>query len=331
MHSPNLFTKTKELGWQKFTNGKLDWLRTVTDNYGEYFHPYYALRRVWRAFSRINPVEKFPAWVKDGYARAYPFSIKPQKKLTPRDVMSLYRDHYEGTEFDLTKGMAAGPFGNPNRYVGPYDPTQNVPGKNKKGWGAWERPISMYYMGYSYVCQGRKGMPDPIGGVAWIGLDVAYTTCYMPFYVGAGDLPKSLQTGCTSKFDRKTAWWAFNFAANWATLKFDLITKDIRERQKEIETEEFDMQPTLEKTALELYQKNPKLACKFLTRYTNANTHNILKQWWDMIDELIVKYDDGYIHIPYNPVEEVGYPEWWLKNKDVGYEKGPITYEKPKK
>ena len=32
----------------------------------------------------------------------YPFSIKPDKKLDISDVMSLYRDHYEGTEFDLT-------------------------------------------------------------------------------------------------------------------------------------------------------------------------------------------------------------------------------------
>ncbi len=58
------------------------------------------------------------------------------------------------------------------------------------------------------------------------------------------------------------------------------MTIDIRKRQGEIETEEFDMQPTLEKTAFELYKKDPKMACKFLTRYTNANADHIVDQWW---------------------------------------------------
>ena len=28
----------------------------------------------------------------------------------------MQRDHYEGTQFDLTVGLASGPYGNPNRY-----------------------------------------------------------------------------------------------------------------------------------------------------------------------------------------------------------------------
>jgi len=326
MYSSNLFTKTKELKWQKRSaNGKLDWLRTVSP--GEYFHPYYSLRRVWRAFCRITG-KKFPAWVKDAYTRAYPFSVSPDKKYTPRDVMSLFRDHYEGTQFDLTKGLAAGPFGNPSRYTGPDDPSQNIPGGDKKGWGAWERPISMYYMGYSYVCQSRHWMPDMVGGIAWIGLDAAYTSCYMPFYPGAGELPWSFQTGSTNKFDRKVAWWAFNFVANWAGLKYSYMSKDIREKQEELENEEFDMQPILEQTALDLHKKKPDLAGKFLTCYTDANAAKILKQWWQLADNLIVKYDDGYIHIPPSAAREVDYPKWWRKK--VGYENGPITYKKPK-
>ncbi len=334
IYSPNLFTKTKDLGWQKRSaNGKLDWLRTVSP--GEYFHPYYSLRRVWRAFCRITKKEKelsdceFPAWVKDAYTRAYPFSVKPYKKYTPRDVMALYRDYYEKTPFDMTKDLAAGPFGDPNRYVSPDDPTQNVPGDNKKGWGAWERPISMYYMGYSYVCQARQWMPDIVGGIAWIGLDVAYTTCYMPFYPGAGTLPWSFQTGSTGKFDRKVAWWAFNFVTNWAGLKFSYMTKDICYKQEEIENQEFDMQPVIEKTALGLYKKNSGLACKYLTCYTDGNAANIVDQWWQLAEKLIVKYDDGYIHVPPAPAQEVAYPKWWRKK--VGYEKGPLTYKKPKK
>ena len=32
--------------------------------------------------------------------------------------MSLNRDHYEGSQFDLTQGLAAGPYGDPQRFDG---------------------------------------------------------------------------------------------------------------------------------------------------------------------------------------------------------------------
>jgi dipeptidase len=49
-----------------------------------------------------------------------PLYIKPEKKLSVQDVMSLMRDHYEGTELDMTKGVAAG------TYEMPYRPTFNL-------------------------------------------------------------------------------------------------------------------------------------------------------------------------------------------------------------
>jgi dipeptidase len=31
-------------------------------------------------------------------------------------ISTFQRDHYEGTQFDLTKGLQAGPYGDPNRF-----------------------------------------------------------------------------------------------------------------------------------------------------------------------------------------------------------------------
>jgi dipeptidase len=105
----------KKLGWATLVNGSVDWLQSVS--YGEYNHPYYSLRRVWRMFDRINPDLGLSPWVSGGgYTTDYPFSITPKTKLQTSDVFSLYRDHYEGTQFDLTTGTAAGPYGDPNRY-----------------------------------------------------------------------------------------------------------------------------------------------------------------------------------------------------------------------
>ncbi|RQM29126.1 hypothetical protein B5M09_002281 [Aphanomyces astaci] len=53
----------------------------------------------------------------DTFADTTPFfSAKVDTLLTVQDVMGFQRDHYEGTKFDLTKGPASGPYGDPNRY-----------------------------------------------------------------------------------------------------------------------------------------------------------------------------------------------------------------------
>ena len=70
-------------------------------------HSPYVTRRVWRVFGLVAP--SYVAAVKlspftDPYASEYPFSVKPDVPLSPQDLMHVQRDHYEGTQFDLTKG-----------------------------------------------------------------------------------------------------------------------------------------------------------------------------------------------------------------------------------
>lgn len=241
--------------------------------------------------------------------------------------MALHRDHYEGTQFDTTKGITAGPFGCPNRYLGKYDGNQNdVNSPDRKIWGAWERPISVFYCGFVYVNQGRSWLPDSIGGVCWFGMDKPYETCFVPFYVGVTKLPRSYSVGSTKKFDKKFAWWAFNFVANLADLKYSYMIKDIKVKQKEIEDREFANQRKIEKKALEIYKKNPDEARKYLTKYCIKNSGEVVAQWWDLAFFLVGKYSDGYINVP-KVGKEVGYPKWWLK--ESRYSKGPIKYEKP--
>jgi len=213
--------------------------------------------------SKANPSLNLSPWVKDGFTKDYPFSIKPAKKLTPRDVMSLHRDHYEGTEFDMRKGMAAGPFATPQRYIGPYDGKQNdVSSPGRKMLGAWERPLSVFYCGYMYVNQARSWLPCSIGGICWFGPDKPYETCFTPFYVGITDLAKPYCTGSTSKFDRSVAWWAFDFVANFADIKYSYMIKDIQAEQKRIEDREFNEQKKIEQKALSLYKNNPQISTK---------------------------------------------------------------------
>ncbi|RHZ37905.1 hypothetical protein DYB26_012695, partial [Aphanomyces astaci] len=101
---------------------------------------YSMTRRVWRVLSLANSTIGLNPFT-DAFATDYPFSVQPDAALTPADLMRFQRDHYEGTPFDLTQGLAAGPYGDPNR----YSPGQVAPG------GSFERSISVYKATYSYV------------------------------------------------------------------------------------------------------------------------------------------------------------------------------------
>jgi dipeptidase len=131
--SSKLLPGLRKLGWADPDQGPVDWLRAVSD--GEYAHPYYSLRRVWRVFDRVNPDLGLSPWVNGGgYTTDYPFSVAPRSKLAREDVIALYRDHYEGTQFDLTKGVAAGPYGDPNRYIGPFTMARKTMSRTRSWW-----------------------------------------------------------------------------------------------------------------------------------------------------------------------------------------------------
>ncbi|RLA70427.1 MAG: dipeptidase, partial [Epsilonproteobacteria bacterium] len=326
LYSKDLHEIAKKHKWWDPKKGKLDWLRTVSE--GEYSHPYYSLRRVWRLQSKLAPSLKLSPWAKDGFTKKYPFSIKPDKKLEILDVINLYRDHYQDTPFDQTKGVTAGPFGNPYRYPGSMD-AGNDTGKLTGHKGAWERPLSIYRSGYTYVAQARSWLPDPIGGLFWFAPDEAMSSVITPFYAGADNpVPAPYYTGFSDKLDQESAWWAFNFVANWAALKYSYIIKDIKEKQSELELEELKSIKAMDKTALKVYKEDPAKVREILTEYSQTQASRVAKEWWELAWKLVAKYSDGYVNEPGKMAQEVGYPDEWYKHSE--WKNGPIKYSKPK-
>ncbi|MFN0031776.1 MAG: dipeptidase [Flavobacteriales bacterium] len=319
--SPLLLPGVIKIGWAPPGTTSVDWLKTVSN--GEYNHPYYSLRRVWRVMDRVNPDMCLSPWAADGYTTQYPFSIKPKNKLKQTDVFALYRDHYEGTQFDLTKGVAAGPYGNPNRYFGTYDGNQNNVTVGQKPYGAWERPLSVYYQGYTYVAQTQKNSKDLLKGIVWFGPDVSYTTCFAPFPSTILNLPESYQTGSPQTFDRAIAWWAFDFVANWARLNFQRMTQvDILPLQRELEAMQLQVVEQWKKQ----FDKAGKQNEEQLTKLCIANAQSVVKRWWSLADMLIAKYSDGYLNNPgTDGVVSIGYPADWLGKTD--YSDGPVSYD----
>jgi len=263
---------------------------------------FYNTRREWRVLDLLAPSLELDPW-----AERYPLSVKPDHLVSVEELMMIKRDHYEGTEFDLTQGLAAGPFGNPNRYATAAN--QRPAGVNYDGW---ERAISMFRCSYVIVGQARSWMPPAIGGVVWFGEDAPHSTVFIPFYAGITSVPPSFSQGARDYFDRTSAWWAFNHVSNLADLRYDVAIKIIQTEASKFEKEFLANQPSIEKAALVLYEDNPALAIDFLTTYSNNAANRVVDRWWKLADELIYTLNDGYVN-----GSTAGYPTWWLEA--VGY------------
>ncbi|MBK9965551.1 MAG: C69 family dipeptidase [Holophagales bacterium] len=107
--------------------------------------------RVWNVFRRAAPSLNLSSdWVLAvPGAKPLPLAVKPDRKLSTKDVMELMRDHFEGTDLDMTKDLGAGPFVLLYRWRPMGFKVDGVDYVN-------ERAISTQQTGYSLVAQLRS-------------------------------------------------------------------------------------------------------------------------------------------------------------------------------
>jgi dipeptidase len=266
--------------------------------------------RVWCMFHRVAPSLGISAdWIKgvEG-AEPLPLWIKPDRKLAVHDLMELMRDHFEGTEFDLSKGIGAGPFSLPYRW---RPLTWEVDGVKYLN----ERAVSTQQTGYSFVAQSRAGVPDPVGGVLWFGVDDTSSTVYVPIYCGVRRPPPSFAGGVATlqKFSWDSAFWVFNFVSNFSYLRYSDMIADVREVQRRFEGEFLARQAEIETAALEVYAKSPEAARDYLTDYSVRQGERVVARWKTLLEDLLVRYMDGNVKDELGAVQHPPYPEEWYR------------------
>ncbi len=225
--------------------------------------------RMWRFFDLVAPSRKLGPETPN---MDFPFSVKPDRKLSIADVMALTRDKSRDTVFDPVKGIRGGPFQNPNYYRG-------------------TRLISVANVEYTTVTQSRRGLPDAVGGIVWVALGAQDTSCYVPFYAGATAIPDAFGIGDHWTLDRRAARWAFDYVDFHVQAAYNAALEDVKAARKAWEDEAVARTPDIDRQANELYAKNPGRATKFLTDYVLTNARNVVDAWWKLGDDLWVKYN----------------------------------------
>ncbi len=259
--------------------------------------------RMWRFFNLVAPSLNLGPETPN---MDFPFSVRPEKKLSVYDVMQMTRDKCEGTVFDPARGLQGGPFGNPNFL--PYG--FKLEGKTYNT----SRIIGVNRAEYVTVTQARRGMPDPIGGIVWLAFGAQDTSCYLPPYNGMTEIPRSFQIGDHWHFDRESARWAFDTVDFHTQVLYNLAIEDVRTAQVRWEKSAVDRTPLIDKNALELHAKDPAAAIGYLDDYCLTNARAVIDAWWGLADELLVKYNHLWIYDVQNRKRNpLTFPDWYLK------------------
>ena len=294
MASENVFSVAEEMGW---------W----DPESGEEF-------KFWKAYSgrkAFSTREYFvlssvaPSLNLDRNADELPFSVKPEKKLSVRDVMAFYRQTYAGTELDMTKNlmvkkqrsdeMMKSPVANP--WMSYY--LRNLLNTLKPGVVERQRTIAISACSYSEVLQCRDWLPDEIGGIAWFSFDNPAQSPRIPIFAGVSELPASFEICGQHRFRTDSACWWFRRANRLATVRWGETKEYIEGAVKGFEDKVFTELPVIEEKILELYkngksEESVNKVKKYLTKYTNDFARAAMHKYWELGDKFWGMFSRGF-------------------------------------
>ncbi|MFC1562295.1 dipeptidase [candidate division KSB1 bacterium] len=293
MASDNVYSLAEEMGW---------WDRSS----GEPF-------KFWNAYSGRRPFAIRDFYILSTLAPSLnlsmdmeelPFSVKPDRKVSIRDVMRYYRETYEGTEFDMMQNLMvrdrrSGEMGTSplaNNWMS-RDLT-NLLNAVQPGTVENQRTIAIAGCSYSQIIQCRDWLPDEIGGVAYFSFDNPGQSPRIPIYAGTLSLPKSFEIGAQHRFRTDSACWAFRRANRLSTVRWGSARELLETAIMDFENKIFEEQQFVEKRAVDLYNNptngNGEQYREFLTKYTNDFAHSAMNKWWELGDTFWGMFARGF-------------------------------------
>ncbi len=293
MASENYMQEAIDRGWYDPASGEpFIWQEAYTPLLGGW-----SLSSEWVRI-RLHLVYSWAApsmeWDPYKETQTYSFSIKPEKKVSVQDVISLQRSTLTGTVFDMEANPAwlvPGPEGTvvKSPFATPFPGGDlrkllNIP---------YHRPAARQGCSFGVVTQARNWLPDPIGGIIWFYFDNPNTSIHVPIYVGVQEIPSSWTTFNRTKFSLEADRWAFMLADDLVNRRYQDAIQDLKAVRDPLQEEFFANQEAVEKKALELYNEDPMKAKQYLTEYTHEVMAKATKAYWDLNWELIAKYTNN--------------------------------------
>jgi len=297
--SPNYMKEAVDRGWYEPKSGQpFIWQEAYAPPVREG-----NLSRMWLITSTLAPTLK--AWPKRGlndaagpgtlYAQPfegaafYPYSFKPEKKITVQDVIAFQRSAFENTIYDMT-----------------WDPAWMVPaggGRFEKSpmatpfiSGEMEKVLRIRHhrtiatQGYGMVAQLRSWLPDAVGGIYWFYVDNPSVSPYVPVYAGVTEVSPLYKTYDYREFSEDSARWAVDFVEKLMLLRWQPALKDLRAVRDPVESDFFAGQAAVDAKAAEMLKIDPAGAAKYLTDLTISRMEKLVEVYRKLRKTLLAKY-----------------------------------------
>ena len=244
--------------------------------------------RVWSFFRTVaDDMDRYTDYAM-GYNKEnrMPLWVKPRTKISPKTLFDAMRDHYEGTPMDMTKDLGAGGHNCPYR----WRPMEfEVDGETYLN----ERATATQQTGFWFVAQARPDVSADLG-ILWFGVDDAATSCLTPIFCSVTAVPECFRedNGSMLRYSPTSAFWLFNRVANFAYLRYDRISAEIRDRADRWENACLALIPDVTRKAEKLTGAE---RTRLLNDFSVSNAQKMFRNWQALDQYLLVKYIDGNV------------------------------------
>ena len=265
--------------------------------------------RVWSILRRAAPSQHLsPDYhrSKPG-SQPYPLSLPPDDKLSVADVFALMRDHYEGTEFDMTQGHRRRPLRTAAALA-----SADLEGRRRRVrlGAAHLDPADRFFEHHAIA--GVAAEPDRRPGLVRHGRQLHHLlfAVLLRHRRGAQEL--------RGRLDREVllGLGLVGVQPRLELCLHEILATSCRRFKRRRRTSNRTCWPCnrpWRRPRSSWPHSSPNLMTRYLTDYSVMHAEQTVSRWQALIEHLITKYNDGYVRDEQGKYPDVGYPEAWLR------------------
>jgi dipeptidase len=269
--------------------------------------------KFWKAYSGQKPFSMREWFVLSSVAPSLglsfdaeelPFSVKPDRPVSVRDVLKYFRATYEDTPYDMTKRLcierkAVGSDSlkvSKSPYASPWLSRDLAATYNALNDSAvvWVRNIAVPQCSYAHVIQIRGWLPDEIACVAYFTNDNPGQSPRVPVYAQALQTPPSFWVSGHKRYVPESSAWTYRRANKLASIRWEALRGKIEAPRDWLEDKLFVEQDAIEREAVKILNEKGREACReYLTNYMRDFAAGAEEAWKKIENELWYEFIRG--------------------------------------